>query len=130
MVAGLGETLDRVVAWCGMRHAAKDRPPSQRAIRDEELKSIIERVHQDNYGVYGIRKVHAQLAREPELADAKPVARCTTQRLMKDPGLPGVSRATGPRTTVPGTAPDSRLDHVKRAFTAPCPDRLWVADIT
>ena len=110
-------------------YAAKDRAPSARAVRDEELKPIIARVHHDNYGVYGIRKVHAQLAREPELAPGKPVARCTTQRLMKDLGLRGVSRAKGPRTTVPGTAPDSRLDHVKRAFTASCPDRLWVADI-
>ena len=49
---------------------------------------------------------------------------------MKDLGLRGISRAKGPRTTVPGTAPDTRKDLVKRAFTADRPDRLWVADIT
>ena len=49
---------------------------------------------------------------------------------MKDLGLRGISRAKGPRTTVPGTAPDTRKDLVKRAFTAERPDRLWVADIT
>ena len=111
-------------------YAARSRSPSARAVRDEELKPIIARVHESSYGVYGIRKVHAQLAREPELADAKPVARCTTGRLMKVLGLRGVSRAKGPRTTVPGSAPDTRLDHVKRVFLALFPDRLWVADIT
>jgi putative transposase len=93
-------------------------------------------VHAENYGVYGIRKVHAQLAREgvPGLCDSagtsRPVARCTTRRLMADLGLRGVSRAKGPRTTIPGTGPDLRPDLVERAFTAQAPDRLWVADIT
>jgi len=31
---------------------------------------------------------------------------------------------------VPGTGPDPRPDLVERSFTAPRPDRLWVADIT
>jgi putative transposase len=111
-------------------YAAKDRPPSARAVRDEELKPIIAKVHEDNYGVYGIRKMHAQLAREPVLADVRSVARCTTQRLMKDLGLRGISRIKGPRTTIPGSGPDTRPDLVDRDFTAEVPDRLWVADIT
>jgi putative transposase len=111
-------------------YAARTRPPSARAVRDEELKPVIARVHKENYGVYGIRKMHAQLNREQVLASCQAVARCTTARLMKDLGLRGISRAKGPRTTVPGTAPDTRKDLVKRAFTAERPDRLWVADIT
>jgi putative transposase len=111
-------------------YAALTRPPSARAVRDEELKAVIAKVHKDNYGVYGIRKMHAQLAREPALADAKSVARCTTQRLMKDLGLRGISRAKGPRTTIPGSGPDTRPDLVDRDFTAEAPDQLWVADIT
>jgi putative transposase len=35
----------------------------------------------------------------------------------------------GPRTTVPGTGPDTRPDLVERAFTAERLDQLWVADI-
>ena len=111
-------------------YAALTRPPSARAVRDEELKVVIAKVHAENYGVYGIRKMHAQLAREPVLADAKSVARCTTQRLMKDLGLKGISRAKGPRTTIPGSGPDTRPDLVDRDFTAHAPDQLWVADIT
>ena len=111
-------------------YAAVTRPPSARSVRDEELKVVIAKVHKDNYGVYGIRKMHAQLAREPVLADVKPVARCTTQRLMKDLGLRGISRAKGPRTTIAGSGPDTRPDLVDRDFTAAVPDQLWVADIT
>jgi putative transposase len=102
-----------------------------RAVRDEELKVEIARVHKENYGVYGIRKIHAQLGREGVTGCAdRPVARCTTQRLMKDLGLRGISRAKGPRTTVPGSGPDTRPDLVEREFVADAPDRLWVADIT
>jgi putative transposase len=111
-------------------YAARTRPPSARAVRDEELKPVIARVHKENYSVYGIRKMHAQLNREQVLAGCQAVARCTTQRLMKDRGLRGISRAKGPRTTVPGTGPDTRKDLVHRAFTADRPDQLWVADIT
>jgi putative transposase len=74
--------------------------------------------------------MHAQLNREDVLAGCQAVARCTTQRLMKDLGLRGISRAKSPRTTVPGTGPETRPDLVQRAFTADRPDRLWVADIT
>jgi putative transposase len=111
-------------------YAGRTRPPSARAVRDEVLKPVIARVHKENYGVYGIRKMHAALGREPGLAGSQPVARCTTQRLMRDLGLRGISRAKGPRTTVPGTGQDTREDLVKRAFLASAPDRLWVADIT
>ncbi len=45
-------------------YAAKHRPPSARSVRDGELKELIAVVHQDNYGVYGVRKVHRQLRRD------------------------------------------------------------------
>ena len=45
-------------------YAARTRPPSARAVRDEELRPVIARVHKENYGVYGIRKMHAQLNRD------------------------------------------------------------------
>ncbi len=73
--------------------------------------------------------MHAALRREEVLAGSQPVARYTTQRLMKDLGLRGISRAKGPRTTVPETSPDTRPDLVERTLTAPGPDRLRVADI-
>jgi putative transposase len=86
---------------------------------------VIERVHAANYGVYGARKVHAELNRQGHR-----VARCTVERLMRRAGLRGISRAKGPRTTIPGTEPDCRPDLVERSFTATAPNQLWVADIT
>ncbi|MEU8056168.1 IS3 family transposase [Microbispora bryophytorum] len=110
-------------------YAARSRRPSARAVRDEQVTAAIMQVHQDNYGVYGIRKVHAALARDGGVA-GRPVARCTVARLMKAAGLKGVSRSAAPRTTRPGKAAEMRPDLVKRAFTATAPNRLWVADIT
>ncbi len=53
-------------------YAAKARPPSARALRDEELKIHIARVYEENLLVYGADKVWAQLNRE-----GIRVARCT-----------------------------------------------------
>jgi putative transposase len=106
-------------------YAARTRPPSARSLTDAATTREIERVHAANFGVYGVRKIHAELHRQ-----GHPVARCTVARLMRAADLRGISRVTGPRTTVPGTGPDTRPDLVDRAFTATGPDQLWVADIT
>ena len=45
-------------------YARRNRPPSARAITDAWLTEEIERVFEDNYGVYGARKVWRQLHRE------------------------------------------------------------------
>jgi putative transposase len=125
------EPICRVLAEAGAKiapssyYASKSRLPSARSVTDAATTEVIERVHGDNYGVYGVRKMHAELRRH-----GHPVARCTVARLMRRTGLRGISRAKGPRTTVPGTGPDTRPDLVDRAFTATGPDQLWVADIT
>jgi putative transposase len=45
-------------------YAAKSRPPSPRAVRDQLLKAEIVRVYEENLCVYGADKVWAQLNRE------------------------------------------------------------------
>src|SRR5674536_107741 len=110
-------------------YAARTRLPSARAVRDEGVTAEISKVHEENYGVYGVRKVHAQLGRDGGV-HARPVARCTVQRLMNAAGRRGISRRKGPRTTLAGAGPASRPDLVKRDFTATAQDRLWVADLT
>ncbi len=82
-------------------------------------------MHEENYGVYGARKVHAELRRQ-----GHEVARCTVERLMRKAGLRGVSRAKGPRTTKPAPETDRTADLVNRDFTAEAVNQLWVADIT
>lgn len=104
--------------------AVKKRTPSKRAALDAELLVEIERVFRENYGVYGARKVHAQLNRE-----GIRVARCTVERLMRQKGLQGLRRGGRPRTTIAAASP-SPADLVDRRFAADQPNRLWVADIT
>ena len=106
-------------------YAAKARPLSARALRDLELKPAVARVHQENFGVYGVDKVWAQLNRE-----GVRVARCTVARLMRELGLRGVVRGKPKYTTVAGDAADRPRDLVDRRFVAGTPNRLWVADLT
>jgi len=101
------------------------RPPSVRARRDELLRAAITRVHADNYGVYGARKVWLALNRE-----GTPVARCTVERLMRELGPAGARRGKRRRTTVADPAAARPADLVQRRFSRPAPDRLWVADFT
>jgi putative transposase len=105
-------------------HAAKSRPPSRRARRDEEFKAAIARVHAEHYGVYGADKVWAQLNREHIR-----VARCTVERLMRQLGLRGVVRGKTPRTTLGDQRTELPADLVERRFAAEAPNRLWVADL-
>lgn len=107
-------------------HAAKARPPSARAVRDAELGPQIRRVFEENLSVYGADKIWDQLNK-----DEIRVARCTVERLMREMGLRGCRRGrTWIRTTVGDDALDRPADLVERQFTAPAPNRLWVADLT
>lgn len=107
-------------------YPAKKRPPSARAVRDAALIADIRTAHRANLGVYGARKVHAELNRE-----GIPVARCTVERLMRQAGLQGIRRDKTRKTTIAdGAETEWPLDLVKRAFTATAPNQLWVADLT
>ena len=98
---------------------------SDRAKRDEELKPEIERVFEENLGVYGVRKVWHQMRRE-----GFDIARCTVARLMRNIGIEGVVRGKKPKTTIPDKALPCPLDKVNRQFYAPAPNILWVSDFT
>ncbi len=107
-------------------YASKTRPPSARTIRDAELVLDIRAAHAANLGVYGARKVHAQLNRQ----DVQ-VARCTVERLMRAQGLRGIAREKTRKTTIGDGAETERPeDLVKREFVATGPNQLWVADLT
>lgn len=97
---------------------------SQRDRRDDLLKQEIQRVYDENYRVYGVRKVWRQLQQE-----GFSVARCTIARLMKSMGLTGVLRGKKVRTTVSRKA-GAAHDRVNRQFVAERPDQLWGADFT
>ncbi|WP_145887982.1 IS3 family transposase [Streptomyces sp. BK340] len=125
------EPICRVLSDHGLKiatstyYAAKNRAPSARAVRDAELRTHISRVHADNYGVYGVRKVWRQLHRE-----GIPVARCTVARLMRELGLEGARRGRKLRTTVRDDGHERAADLLRRDFTASRPNERWVADFT
>ncbi|MCL4517675.1 MAG: IS3 family transposase [Thaumarchaeota archaeon] len=107
-------------------YAAKARPPSPRALRDEVLKQEITRVYAENYSVYGARKIWYQLQRE-----GFSIARCTIERLMTALGISGVRRGRGfVRTTISDDLAMRPKDLVERNFSATGPNHLWVADLT
>lgn len=109
-------------------HRAKRNDPSllsDRVRRDARLRIEIARLHAENFGVYGARKVWRQLRRE-----GFEVARCTVERLMRAMSLRGAVRGKMVRTTVPDPAQPCPRDKVNRQFQAPAPNRLWVSDFT
>jgi putative transposase len=106
-------------------YAAISRPPSARAVSDEKLSPQIKRIYDDNYQVYGPRKVWRELRRQGFV-----VARCTVERLMRRAGLRGVVRGKTWKTTFPDLTSPRPFDLVDRNFTVSAPNRLWVADLT
>jgi putative transposase len=109
-------------------HAAQRRDPAKASVRtrrDTVLCAAIRRVFDENFGVYGVRKVWRQLCRE-----GLSVARCTVARLIRRLGLRGVVRGKEVRTTMPDRAMPCPADKVNRQFQAPRPNALWVSDFT
>jgi putative transposase len=105
---------------------AQQRDPSKRHRDDQALTNRIRRIHDRSGQTYGAPRVHAQLRRDGLRTSRKRVA-----RLMATHGLQGAflrkrwrcSTRQDPKAT---PAPDL----VNRDFTAPAPNRLWVADLS
>jgi putative transposase len=119
-------------------YAFKNRPPSTRSLRDEDLSVQIYRIWHDRdlgRGLAGVRKMWHLLRREGVTLDGTPdgaaVPRCTVERLMRSLGLRGVRRGRQYTTTVHDPAAAARAgDLVQRDFTAAAPNRLWLVDFT
>ena len=123
---GVGPICSTLGVSASAYHERRSGRRSAREISDERLLAEIRRVHADNYEAYGSRRVWKELLRRGET-----VARCTVERLMAEHGIQGAKRRGRPwRTTTPDPEGARRPDLVDRDFTAPAPDRLWVADFT
>ncbi len=114
----LGVSTSGYYAWLG-------RPPSARACADAELSERIRAIHERSRATYGAPRIHAELS-----AAGLRIGRKRVARLMDAAGLYGVSRRKWVTTTVRDRAARPAPDLVERNFTAPGPNRLWVADIT
>lgn len=98
---------------------------SDRERNDIAMKAEIRRVFNENFQVYGVRKVWRQLQRE-----GYDIARCTVARLMRMMGLQGIIRGKPVKTTVSDKSAPCLLDRVNRHFKAPAPNMLWLSDFT
>jgi putative transposase len=106
-------------------YAWRDRGPSAHALADRDLARQVREAHVMGRGTYGSPRVHAELR-----AQGTQVGRKRIARLMREQALVGVRRRRFVTTTVADRAAAPAPDLVDRNFTAPGPDRLWVADIT
>ena len=106
-------------------YARLRRPPSARARVDGELSTRIAEIHRRSRATYDAPRIHAELAEQGVRVGCKRVA-----RLMRAAGLRGASRRNWIITTVRDRQARPAPDLVERNFSAPAPNRLWVADIT
>jgi transposase InsO family protein len=105
---------------------AQQRDPCQHHRQDAWLAGKIRAVHTRSGGTYGAPRIHAQLRRDGVRVSRKRVA-----RLMAAHGLQGAFvrkrwRCSTRQDPTATPAPDL----VNRNFTAPAPNRLWVADLS
>jgi putative transposase len=107
-------------------HAWERRAPSDRALSDAWLTSRIKEIHENARGVYGSRRVQAELRLGQDIV----VSRKRIRRLMRQAGISGLVKVKRGKTTI--RVPGVRVadDLVERKFRPEAPNVLWVADIT
>ena len=105
-------------------YAWRDRPEGTRSRADRALAADIRRVHADNRGIYGSPRVHAALRAEGRRIGVNRVA-----RLMRHLGIQGRHKRRVPRTTDSKHSLPVAPNLLHRQFTAPAPNRIWLADI-
>ncbi len=104
-------------------YARRGRGPSARSVRHALLQDTIIAVHQVSRGIYGARRVHAELTLGRGIA----VSYGTVELLMERAGLSGVS---GRRKWRRGQIDSAAYDLVERDFARTGVNQLWVTDIT
>jgi putative transposase len=107
-------------------YAWRDRPVSKRTKSNSALLAAIRQVHQGSSGRYGSPRVHAVLRRQ-----GRGTSRGRIERMMRRHGIRAIMapprrvRTTDSHHDLP-IAPN----RIARDFTAPAPNRVWLADIT
>jgi transposase InsO family protein len=106
-------------------YAARGRVPSARVLNDVVLSPQLCDLWENNFQVYGVRKLW-KAARRAGID----IGRDQTARLMKTLGMRGVLRSKRVKTTRPDPTAVRHPDLVKRHFSASAPNQLWVTDLT
>lgn len=106
-------------------YEVKNRQQSARSKRDEVMGPVVRQLWEDNFRVYGARKIWKAARRA-----GHDIGRDQVARLMKAGGIEGVRRTKRVRTTKPDPEMPRHPDLVRRDFTATAPNQLWVTDLT
>jgi transposase InsO family protein len=101
------------------------RPESRRVRESRRLLVEIKAIHQENRGVYGSPRVHAELKARQMHHGKKRVA-----RMMRENGLRAKQSKKFKATTNSNHAYPVAPNRLNRNFEADRPDRKWLADIT
>lgn len=109
-------------------YAWRERPPSPRAQRHDQIQAAVRQVHAESYENYGSYKIARELAERPELESA---CRNTVANAMREMGLKSrILRTFTPTTTQADPTKQPAPNHLAQDFTADAPNRKWVTDIT
>jgi putative transposase len=106
-------------------YAWRRRPDSARTQSNRALVDAIRRVHAESRRRYGSPRVHAALR-----AEGSPAGRNRVARLMRRHGIHARCRRRFRTTTDSNHALPLAPNLLARQFTAPAPNRVWLADIT
>lgn len=106
-------------------YAWRERPHSEREQANRQLLRAIERIHAESRGAYGSPRVHQTLRRGGVSCGRHRVA-----RLMREEGLRGKAKQRFRSIATKRSEMPSAPNLLARSFSAPAPDRAWVADIT
>ncbi len=106
-------------------YEVKKRKPSARSKRDAVMGPVVRQLWEDNFRVYGARKIWKAARRA-----GHDIGRDQVARLMRAGGIEGVRCSKRVRTTRPDPGTPRHPDLVRRDFTATAPNQLWVTDLT
>ena len=101
----------------------RDRPPSAMELRREWLRGLICQIHADSRGVYGYRRVRAELRLGRQIV----VSRKLVHKLMAEAHLQGLPARKRRKNLVNAATSE---DLVCRDFARSAPNQLWLTDIT
>jgi len=126
-LAGQGFEIKRCCRIIGVAPSGyfgwRRRPPSPAELRREWLRGLISQIHAESRGVYGYRRVHAEL----QLGRQIVVSRKLVHKLMAEGRLKGLP-ARKQRKSLVNVA--TAEDLVCRDFNRDRPNQLWLTDIT
>ena len=126
-LAGQGYDVKRCCRILGVAPSGyfgwRSRPPSALELRREWLRGLICQIHADSRGVYGYRRIRAELRLGRQIM----VSRKLVHKLMVEARLKGLPARKQRKSPVNCATAD---DLVCRDFRRNAPDQLWLTDIT